>query len=113
MLLLGAISNGSLKKSGAWKFSMANVCTPMPSLHNFPITEKSTSAKAKGLTVEDVGAFLQSIGLPQYVETFVSNGIDGETLLGLDDNDLKELEVEKGFQRKKILIKYQTFLENK
>ena len=80
---------------------------------NFPITEKSITAQAKGLTAEDVGDFLRSIVLPQYVENFVSNGIDGETLLGLDDNDLKELGVEKGFQRKKILIKYKTFLENK
>lgn len=92
---------------------MANVCISVLSLYNFPITEKSITAQAKGLTAEDVGDFLRSIGLPQYVETFVSNGIDGETLLSLDDNDLKELEVEKRFQRKKILIKYKTFLENK
>lgn len=87
----------------------------MPSLHresiNSPITELSITAK--GLTAEDVGKFLKSISLDDHEENFVSNGIDGETLLALDDNDLKELGVEKGFQRKKILIKYKTFLENK
>ena len=82
-------------------------------IHIFLIAEESITAKAKGLTVKDVGAFLRSIGLPQYVETFVNNGIDGEILLGLEEDHLQGLDVEKAFQRRMIYIKYRTFLENK
>lgn len=80
-------------------------------LINSLITELSVTAK--GLTAEDVGKFLESISLHEHVETFISQGIDGEVLLALEENDLKDLGVEKGFQRKKILTKYKTFLENK
>lgn len=82
-----------------------------PHYIDFPITARSITAQ--GLTAEDIGEFLRSIDLPQYAESFVSEGIDGETLLGLHEDDLKDLGVKKGFHRKKIQIKYKTFLENK
>ena len=39
--------------------------------------------------VEEVGNWLESLGLAEYKERFAKNDIQGEELLGLDRNDLK------------------------
>lgn len=44
-------------------------------------------------SVADVGVFLTSLGLPQYVDIFSTNEIQGEHLVDLDREDLKELGV--------------------
>ena len=69
--------------------------------------------KASSLTAEDVGEFLKEIKMEDYVELFVSNGIDGETLFAFDATDLEDLGVCKKFQRTKIITKFSTFLETK
>ena len=39
--------------------------------------------------VEEVGNWLESLGLAEHKERFAKNDIQGEELLGLDRNDLK------------------------
>ncbi len=48
----------------------------------------------------DLGEFLNALGLPQYVNTFVDNDIDGAALLELEDGHLKELGVSLGHRIK-------------
>ncbi len=39
----------------------------------------------------DVEAWLRSLGLDEYAGAFAENDIDGDTLIELTDNDLKEI----------------------
>ena len=64
------------------------------------------------MTTQDVGAFLKSISLEEYVSIFEKNGIDGEVLFELGIEDLKELGISKQFQCKKVLRKFTSYLEN-
>lgn len=64
----------------------------------------------KEMTREEVGEFLKSILLEEYVELFVKNGIDGEILSGFDVEDLQELGVSKKFQCKMILRKFKSLI---
>ena len=41
--------------------------------------------------VNDLGSFLEEIGVEKYVELFEENDIDLRTLLTLTDDDLKEI----------------------
>jgi hypothetical protein len=53
-----------------------------------------------------VGAWLGEIGdaYEQYAAVFVANGIDGETLLGINEADLKELGVATPLHQRRILL---------
>ena len=51
----------------------------------------------------DVARWLQEIGLPEYVERFRANDVDGEVLRSLTGDDLKELGVTSLGHRKKLL----------
>ena len=51
----------------------------------------------------NIQEYLRSIELPQYEDTFSANGIDYDTLLTLDDSDLKSIGIEMFGHRKKIL----------
>ena len=51
----------------------------------------------------DIGSWLESLGLEQYVQAFCDNDIDAETLPQLSAEDLKELGVASIGHRKKIL----------
>ena len=41
-------------------------------------------------TADDVGKFLESISLAEHAKLFVEDGVDGETLLALNDKNLEE-----------------------
>ena len=72
-----------------------------------PDTEESVAARAMTYTPELVGEFLTNIGLAKYREPFVSEEIDGKTLLnalrGTKKHEfLTELEVEVALDRVRI-----------
>ena len=50
----------------------------------------------------DVAAWLDALGLPQYVELFAANAIDREVLPDLTDDELKELGLPLGHRKKLI-----------
>ena len=52
---------------------------------------------------EAVGKWLVSIGLPQYVERFKENGVDGALLADIENEELLELNIPLSLHRKKIL----------
>ena len=66
-------------------------------------------------TTNDVGRFLASADIckmPQYVEKFAEEGIDGEMLLELTDGELKDdLGIASRMHRKKILMKLTHFVK--
>lgn len=55
--------------------------------------------------VLDVAVFLTEIGLPQYSQLFFEQGIDGELLVDLDDDDLVYVPVDDKDHRQYILNK--------
>ena len=67
--------------------------------------------KAGNLTAEGVGQFLKEIKLEKFVELFIENGIDGETLIAFDDKDLEDMGIEKKYERTKILKKFKNYLQ--
>ncbi len=51
----------------------------------------------------DVEAWLRSLGLDEYAGAFTENDIDGDTLIELTDDDLKEIGIASVGQRRKLL----------
>ena len=58
---------------------------------------------ANTLTVDDITEFLKKIKLDQLVGLFSGNSVDGGLLMELSDGDLKDLGVDNGFHRLKIV----------
>jgi len=56
-------------------------------------------------TVDNVCQWLQSVQFDDYIPKFKKSHIDGELLISLTDDDLKNLGVDDGFHRKKILLR--------
>jgi len=52
----------------------------------------------------EVGAWLDELGLGQYFQAFVENDINADTLVGLTNDDLKELGVASLGHRKRLLV---------
>ena len=55
--------------------------------------------------------FLKQYKLDMYCATFQEWGMDGDLLLKVHDNMLKEMGVNSALDRKRIRIKYRTFIE--
>lgn len=53
-------------------------------------------------TAEQVGDWLEQIGLGEYKAVFIDNCIEGETLISMSKADIKELGVEKVGHRVKL-----------
>ena len=68
---------------------------------------------ARTLSVDDILEFLKGIELADLTELFSENDVDGRLLIQLSDNDLKELGVANGFNRRKIVTKFKAHLEYK
>ena len=62
--------------------------------------------------LESVLDFLEQNKLSKYSTIFQVSGIDGDLLLEADDNVLKELGVSSALDRKKIMVKYKTFVKS-
>ena len=78
----------------------------------FPVTEKETlEAVAASLTVDDVAEFLVKWKLQKCEEVFRENDVDGALLLTLGEDDLQDLGVAKGFDRRKIISKFKQHLQ--
>ena len=65
---------------------------------------------ANTLTVHDIAQYLRKIKLEHYVKLFTDNDVDGGLLLELTDNDLKDLGVDNGFHRRKIIFKFRAHI---
>ena len=65
---------------------------------------------ANTLAVHDIAEFLRKIKLEHYVQLFTDNDVDGGLLLKLTDNDLKDLGVDNGFHRRKIISKFRAHI---
>ena len=63
---------------------------------------------ARTLAVHDITEFLKEIKLGYLVGLFCDNDVDGKLLIELSDDDLKDLGVENGFHRRKIISKFET-----
>ena len=61
------------------------------------------SVAASKWTVEQVGAWLGSIGMPMHTAMFADSAIDGDMLLSLTDEDLSDLNVSSPRDRRIIL----------
>ena len=64
---------------------------------------------ANTLTVDDIAEFLKKIKLG-HVQLFTDNDVDGRLLLKLTDDDLKDLGVDNGFHRRKIISKFEAHI---
>ena len=73
---------------------------PLPFLPDTQTLEQST----QDCTAEQVGQFLERIGLGDHVAAFSEQDISGEELLGLDQETLKELGVTSAVERLKIKV---------
>ena len=65
---------------------------------------------ANTLTVDDITEFLEKIKLDHLVELFSDNSVDGGLLMELSDGDLKDLGVDNGFHRRKIVSMFKKHL---
>ena len=74
---------------------------------NVPAGEQQLERMANTLTVDDIAEFLIKIKLGQHVQLFTDNDVDGRLLLKLTDDDLKDLGVDNGFHRRKIISKFE------
>ena len=62
------------------------------------------------LTVDDITEFLKKIKLGHLAGLFSDNDVNGGLLIELSDDDLKDLGVENGFQRRKIISMFKKHL---
>ena len=67
----------------------------------------------EGISKDDVGTFLRQIELAEYVTLFSENDIDGEMLIDLNQEDLKNMGISNTFHQKKIIRKFQSYLKDK
>jgi len=74
---------------------------PAPSAPS-PCVAPSGDTKPTKWTPAMVGQFLQSIDMPMYVDAFMTERVDGEVLLDLDEESMGDLQVKK-IHRKKLL----------
>ncbi len=76
------------------------------------VTEKETlDTVAASLSIDDVAEFLRKWKLQKYEEDFRENDMDGALLLSLNEDDLEDVGVTKGFDRRKILSKFKQHLQ--
>ena len=73
--------------------------------------EQQLERMANTLTVDDISEFLTKIKLGHYVQLFTDNDVDGRLLLKLTDDDLKDLGVDNGFHRRKIITNFAAHIE--
>lgn len=83
---------------GASDYSPTLTTLPLPSTHICLIVGKNVEV----WTGEEVGEWLESIGLGEYKTVFAENCIEGETLVSMTKADIKELGVEKVGHRVKL-----------
>ena len=67
-------------------------------------------AVASSLTIEDIQQLLKDWNLPQYMESFMKNDVDGALLLQCTQDDLKDIGVT-GFSFRKIHTKFRQHLK--
>ena len=89
---------------------MANQIAEFTSI-NVSSGEQQLQRMANRLTVDDISEFLTKIKLGHYVQLFTDNDVDGRLLLKLTDDDLKDLGVDNGFHRRKIITMFEAHLE--
>ena len=89
---------------------MANQIAEFTSVNVSP-GEQQLQRMANRLTVDDISEFLTKIKLGHYVQLFTDNDVDGRLLLKLTDDDLKDLGVDNGFHRRKIITKFEAHIE--
>ena len=65
---------------------------------------------ANTLTVDDIAEFLKKIKLGHLAGLFSENDVNGALLIELSDDDLKDLGIENGFQRRKIISMFKKHL---
>ena len=75
--------------------------------------QRDLNTVAKSMSEDDVGMFLRQIELAEYVTLFSQNDIDGEMLIDLDQEDLKNLGISNTFHQKKIIRKFLSHLQDK
>ena len=76
----------------------------------FPAGAPQLESVANTLTVVDITEFLKEIKLGHLAGLFSKNDVNGGLLIELSDDDLKDLGVENGFQRRKIISMFKKHL---
>ena len=74
-------------------------------------SQVNLSEIAKSVDKDGIKKFLHHIKLSQYIELFLNNDIDGNMLVALSQEDLKDLGVNNKFHRTKIIVQFQSYLE--
>jgi len=89
--------------------------TLLPISTSVPVTASTKSTlptaepypKGANMTTNEICEWLKTIQLPdEFIKCFKDHDIDGDTLADLTDDDLKELGVSVGYERKKIIKKF-------
>lgn len=75
-----------------------------------PAGEPQLESLANTLTVDDITEFLKKIKLGHLAGLFSENDVNGGLLIELSDDDLKDMGVENGFQRRKIISMFKKHL---
>ena len=83
-------------------------CTVICSSLSFPLPVLDTQTleqSAQNYTPEQVGQFLEGIGLSHHVATFIEQDVSGEMLLEANQEVLEELGVASAIERHKIKVR--------
>lgn len=89
------------------------VCVPLHcNILSVSIPPESTQRAAK-YTKEQVAEFLKSIGLAQYVNSFLEEGVDGESMSEANDEDLDALGVQSQLDKIKIMVLFKRHVVGK
>ncbi len=74
-------------------------------------SEDQLKEAAQTLSVTDVVSFLKKFKLDQYQELFEDEQVNGKLLQILSADDLEEMGVTKGYHRRKIVAKFEEYLQ--
>ena len=72
--------------------------------YHLVLDTQTLEQRAQDWTPEQVGQFLEGIGLGHHVATFIEQDVSGDMLLELDQEMLEELGVTSAIERLKIKV---------
>ena len=101
-----------------WHYKYASyniICVALHIHYRFSIPPESLTLAecAAKYTKEQVAEFLKTIGLAQYVDSFLENDVDGELMSEANDEDLDALGVQSQLHQIKIMVLFKRHVVGK